>query len=65
MLFNNISQPLFICIPYKMKETTAKVSSMNDKFLVLKKYNLWGGTTPQVGFIRKSYTDKIWIWYRL
>lgn len=32
---------------------------MDDRFLSLEKYNLWGGATPQVGFIRNSYTDKI------
>lgn len=37
----------------------SKLSSMDDRFLSLEKYNLWGGTTPQVGFIRNSYTDKI------
>lgn len=32
---------------------------MDDRFLSLEKYNLWGGNAPQVGFIRKNYTDKI------
>lgn len=32
---------------------------MDDRFLSLEKYNLWGGNTPQVGFIRKNYTEKI------
>lgn len=32
---------------------------MNEYFQFLEKYNLWGGNTPQLGFIRHEYTDKI------
>lgn len=44
------SKLLYIC---------GKVWSMDDKFGFLEKYNLWGGNTPQLGFIRKEYTEKI------
>lgn len=32
---------------------------MDDRFLSLEKYNWWGDNIPQVGFVRRSYTDKI------
>lgn len=32
---------------------------MDDRFLSLEKYNWWGDKIPQVGFVRRSYTDKI------
>lgn len=32
---------------------------MDDRFHSLEKYNLWGGATPEMGFIRKDYTDRI------
>lgn len=34
-------------------------SSMDDKLVALAKYNFWNGNVPDLGFIRKSYTDKI------
>lgn len=37
---------------------------MNEYFQFLEKYNLWGGNTPQLGFIRHEYTDKIHRIYR-
>lgn len=33
---------------------------MDEYFESLKKYNLWGGNTPQNGFIREEYTNKIY-----
>lgn len=33
---------------------------MNDKINILKRYNLWGEATPQTGFVRTEYTDKIY-----
>ena len=36
-----------------------KITSMDDKWKALEKYNLWGGNTYQLGLERKSYTDKI------
>ncbi|MDR0681686.1 MAG: ATP-binding protein [Dysgonamonadaceae bacterium] len=33
---------------------------MNEKFEMLKRYNLWGENTPSLGFIRPEYTDKIY-----
>lgn len=33
---------------------------MDDRFERLMKYNLWGGNTPSLGFIRTEYTDKIY-----
>lgn len=33
---------------------------MDVYFESLKKYNLWGGNTPQNGFIREEYTNKIY-----
>lgn len=32
---------------------------MDEYFELLKTYNLWGGNTPQMGFIRHQYTDKM------
>lgn len=32
---------------------------MDEYFDLLKNYNLWGGNTPQMGFIRHRYTDKM------
>jgi predicted AAA+ superfamily ATPase len=33
---------------------------MNERFDLLKKYNLWGENKLQTGFIRSEYTDKIY-----
>ena len=33
---------------------------MDERFEKLKKYNLWGDSTPSLGFIRSEYTDKIY-----
>ena len=33
---------------------------MDERFEKLKKYNLWGDSTPLLGFIRSDYTDKIY-----
>jgi predicted AAA+ superfamily ATPase len=33
---------------------------MDEYFENLKKYNFWGGNTPQNGFIREEYTNKIY-----
>jgi predicted AAA+ superfamily ATPase len=33
---------------------------MDDGFEKLKKYNLWSGNTPSLGFARTEYTDKIY-----
>jgi predicted AAA+ superfamily ATPase len=32
---------------------------MYDKFKTLAKYNFWNGNVPELGFLRKSYTDNI------
>lgn len=32
---------------------------MNEYFQLLEKYNLWGGNTPHLGFIRREYTNRI------
>lgn len=32
---------------------------MDDKFLTLAKYNFWDGNVPELGYLRKSYTDRI------
>jgi hypothetical protein len=32
---------------------------MNEKFEALRKYNLWGENTPQIGYVRTEYTEKI------
>ena len=36
-----------------------KISSTDEKFVKLKKYNFWGENTPLLGFLRTDYTDKI------
>jgi predicted AAA+ superfamily ATPase len=32
---------------------------MDEKIETLSKYNLWSGNTPEIGFSRKNYTDKL------
>lgn len=32
---------------------------MKDNFISLKKYNFWNGNVPELGFVRMSYTDRI------
>jgi len=32
---------------------------MEEYFTLLKKYNFWSGNVPELGFLRKSYTDKL------
>ncbi len=32
---------------------------MEEYFAALEKYNFWNGNVPELGFIRKDYTDKI------
>lgn len=32
---------------------------MDENFTALKKYNFWNGNVPELGFIRKNYTDSI------
>lgn len=38
---------------------TGKVSSMDDKFKTLEKYNLWGGNDFPTGYKRQDYLDRI------
>jgi len=33
---------------------------MDERFEKLKKYSIWGDSTPSLGFIRSGYTDKIY-----
>src|SRR5690606_2166937 len=37
----------------------SKVSSMDEKFDSLRRYNFWDGHVPQLGFLRKNYTNNI------
>ncbi|MDR0872576.1 MAG: ATP-binding protein [Prevotellaceae bacterium] len=32
---------------------------MEENFNALRKYNFWNGNVPELGFVRKNYTDKI------
>ena len=32
---------------------------MDEKIKILSKYNIWGGETPDIGFPRKDYTEKL------
>lgn len=37
----------------------SKVSTVEEKFIALEKYNFWQGNVPQLGFLREIYTNEI------
>jgi predicted AAA+ superfamily ATPase len=48
--FSSVKECLYLC---------GKYSSMEEKFNAIEKYNFWGKKTPELGFYRPDYADKI------